>query len=73
MWRIGVNDLEDYIAEAYRRTAEHIAAGEIVMMGSLTQSRRDATQPLTRTPPTAPVHGVSPGLGSNRCAKTYPC
>lgn len=30
MWRIGVEDLEDYIAEAYRRTAERIAAGEIV-------------------------------------------
>lgn len=29
MWRIGVNDLEDYIAEAYRRTADRIAAGEI--------------------------------------------
>ncbi|WP_457966869.1 helix-turn-helix domain-containing protein [Arthrobacter sp. D1-29] len=30
MWRIGVEDMEDYIAEAYRRTAERIAAGEIV-------------------------------------------
>ena len=30
MWRIGVNDLEDYITEAYRRTAERIAAGDIV-------------------------------------------
>ncbi|MDQ0619181.1 hypothetical protein QFZ33_003205 [Arthrobacter globiformis] len=29
MWRIGANDLEDYIAEAYRRTAEHVAAGEL--------------------------------------------
>ncbi|BCW78867.1 helix-turn-helix domain-containing protein [Arthrobacter sp. NicSoilC5] len=29
MWRIGRRDLEDYIAEAYRRTAERIAAGEI--------------------------------------------
>jgi len=29
MWRIGRQDLEDYIAEAYRRTAERIAAGEI--------------------------------------------
>jgi excisionase family DNA binding protein len=28
VWRIGANDLEDYIAEAYRRTAERIAAGE---------------------------------------------
>jgi hypothetical protein len=30
MWRIGINDLEDYIAEAYRRTGERIASGEIV-------------------------------------------
>lgn len=30
MWRIGRQDLEDYIAEAYRRTAGRIAAGEFV-------------------------------------------
>lgn len=29
MWRIGRQDVEDYIAEAYRRTAERIATGEI--------------------------------------------
>ena len=29
LWRIGRQDLEDYIAEAYRRTAERIAAGEL--------------------------------------------
>jgi len=29
MWRIGRQDVEDYIAEAYRRTAERIAAGEL--------------------------------------------
>jgi excisionase family DNA binding protein len=29
LWRIGRQDIEDYIAEAYRRTAERIAAGEI--------------------------------------------
>lgn len=29
IWRIGANDIEDYIAEAYRRTAERIAAGEL--------------------------------------------
>lgn len=28
VWRIGASDIEDYIAEAYRRTAERIAAGE---------------------------------------------
>ena len=33
VWRIGVNDIEDYIAEAYRRTAERIAAGELVDEG----------------------------------------
>lgn len=29
VWRIGANDIEDYIAKAYRRTAERIAAGEL--------------------------------------------
>jgi excisionase family DNA binding protein len=29
VWRIGRQDIEDYIAEAYRRTAERIAAGEL--------------------------------------------
>ncbi|MDQ0664730.1 excisionase family DNA binding protein [Arthrobacter ulcerisalmonis] len=29
MWRVGRQDVEDCIAEAYRRTAERIAAGEI--------------------------------------------
>ncbi|MBE4720510.1 helix-turn-helix domain-containing protein [Pseudarthrobacter sp. AB1] len=29
VWRIGAHDLEDYIAEAYRRTAERITAGEL--------------------------------------------
>ncbi|WP_247040368.1 helix-turn-helix domain-containing protein [Arthrobacter rhizosphaerae] len=29
MWRIGRQDIEDYVSEAYRRTAERIAAGEI--------------------------------------------
>jgi hypothetical protein len=29
VWRIGRQDIEDYIAEAYRRTAHRIAAGEI--------------------------------------------
>lgn len=28
-WRIGRLDVEDYIAEAYRRTARRIAAGDI--------------------------------------------
>lgn len=29
MWRIGRQDVEDYITEAYPRTVERIAAGEI--------------------------------------------
>ncbi|MDQ0619207.1 helix-turn-helix domain-containing protein [Arthrobacter globiformis] len=29
VWRIGANDLEDYIAEAYRRIAERVAAGDL--------------------------------------------
>lgn len=29
MWRIGRQDVEDYIDQAYRRTAERIAAGEV--------------------------------------------
>lgn len=29
MWRIGRQDVEDYIADAYQRTAERIAAGEL--------------------------------------------
>ena len=29
VWRIGASDVEDYIAEAYKRTAERIAAGDL--------------------------------------------
>ena len=29
LWRIGASDIEDFIAEAYRRTAHRIAAGEL--------------------------------------------
>ena len=29
LWRVGNADLDDYVAEAYRVTAEKIAAGEI--------------------------------------------
>jgi excisionase family DNA binding protein len=29
LWRIGVNDIEDFVDAAYRRTAEGIAAGEL--------------------------------------------
>jgi excisionase family DNA binding protein len=34
MWRIGRQDLEEYVTDAYRRTAERIAAGEISDEGS---------------------------------------
>lgn len=30
MWRIGVDDLEDYISGAYRRAEERIASAEVV-------------------------------------------
>lgn len=30
MWRIGRQDVEDYIEQAYRRTAERIAAGDVM-------------------------------------------
>lgn len=29
VWRIGASDIEDYITEAYRRTAERLAAGDL--------------------------------------------
>ncbi|MDR6637088.1 helix-turn-helix domain-containing protein [Paenarthrobacter nitroguajacolicus] len=29
VWRIGATDVEDYISEAYKLTAEHIAAGDL--------------------------------------------
>ena len=29
LWPIGTQDVEDYIAESYRRTAERIAAGDL--------------------------------------------
>lgn len=75
VWRIGAKDIEDFIAEAYRRTAERIAAGELKDDGDPGAGAGVTPQPVlaTRTPPTAPVQGVSPGPGSNRCAKTYPC
>ncbi|MEW1813032.1 helix-turn-helix domain-containing protein [Pseudarthrobacter phenanthrenivorans] len=37
MWRIGRQDLEDYITDAYRRTAERIATGDL-------SDDRDASQ-----------------------------
>lgn len=33
MWRVGRQDIEDYIAGAYTRTAHHIAAGELMDEG----------------------------------------
>jgi excisionase family DNA binding protein len=29
LWRIGASDIDDFIAEAYRRTAERIAADDL--------------------------------------------
>lgn len=42
MWRIGRQDLEDFVAEAYRRTAERIVAGEITDNGNAED--RDAAE-----------------------------
>ncbi|PTT62356.1 helix-turn-helix domain-containing protein [Arthrobacter sp. HMWF013] len=33
IWRIGASDVEDFITDAYRRTAERIAAGEVNLEG----------------------------------------
>jgi excisionase family DNA binding protein len=33
VWRIGANDVEDFIAEAYLRTAERIAHGDLKIDG----------------------------------------
>jgi hypothetical protein len=75
VWRIGVSDIEDYIAQACPSTAERISAGEIKDDREIPTVQERHAQPIldTRTPPTAPVHVVSPGRGSKRCAKTYPC
>lgn len=29
LWRIGVDDVDEYVADAYRRTAARIASGEM--------------------------------------------
>lgn len=42
VWRIRAVDLEDYIAEAYQRTAERIASGEITDDGEPGGFRRPA-------------------------------
>lgn len=33
LWRIGRQDIEDYVTNAYRRTSERIAAGEVIEDG----------------------------------------
>jgi excisionase family DNA binding protein len=30
LWRVGRQDIEDYVRDAYRRTADRIEAGELV-------------------------------------------
>ena len=47
LWRIGLPDLEDYIADAYRRTASHIAAG----LGLSSRQRAVRTARRGRTSP----------------------
>jgi excisionase family DNA binding protein len=34
LWRIGLQDLEGYISDAYRRAAERIAAGDVADDGA---------------------------------------
>ena len=34
LWRVAAADLEDYIEQAYRGTAERIAAGEVTSEGA---------------------------------------
>jgi hypothetical protein len=38
VWRIGANDFDNYIAEAYRRTDERIAAGELKHEGDVLEA-----------------------------------
>ncbi|WP_411375750.1 helix-turn-helix domain-containing protein [Arthrobacter sp. MPF02] len=42
IWRVGRQDIEDYIADAYTRTAERSAAGELM----------DDVEPDSECPPT---------------------
>lgn len=42
LWRIGRRDVEDYINQAYQRTAERIAAGEIADEGEVDTADSDA-------------------------------
>ncbi|WP_285244536.1 helix-turn-helix domain-containing protein [Pseudarthrobacter sp. fls2-241-R2A-127] len=44
LWRIGRQDVEDYLAEAYSRTAEGIAAGEITDDGDADTAGADAAE-----------------------------
>lgn len=47
MWRVGRQDIEDYIAHAYRRTAEGIAAGDLEDEGEPdSESLRQQKPPL---------------------------
>lgn len=40
LWRIGRQDVEDYINQAYRRTAQRIAAGEIAVDAEAAEADR---------------------------------
>lgn len=42
LWRIGRQDVEDYISQAYQRTAERIAAGEIADDGDAEADTADS-------------------------------
>jgi hypothetical protein len=60
MWRIGANDVEDYIAGAYKRSAERIAAGDLRECGpKLIQS--SSPSPGIIIPCQLPVPSAAPG------------
>ncbi|WP_314194572.1 helix-turn-helix domain-containing protein [uncultured Arthrobacter sp.] len=46
LWQVGRQDIEDYVSDAYRRTAERIASGEITDDGvpDIEQARRSSEQ-----------------------------
>jgi excisionase family DNA binding protein len=33
LWRIGIDDLESYISDSYRKTSERISSGELPVIG----------------------------------------
>lgn len=67
LWRIGRRDIEDYVSEAYRRTAERIAAGISKTTGIRTANNRFSPS-STGQPSSAhcPVHRRISRKGQHR-------